>query len=290
MTKHARTWTGLGTTLLALASLLAGCGTHGTPTGVAARAGVLGARAAHTRWYQPNTARPIVRPMKSLQAPGMRAEDDSPSGDTPAPAPAPSDSGNDGGLTPLPQPTATPAPKKAGGDDGQPDDIDQFLYYLQMFGYNGDRKHLIDAVHQVVYQYPINDPVNSPMGWDPDEYKVSMDHYNWWKGTFDQGEMQSYDDYMKQSLMVAQNRTNVVYYVWVSKQRDPQAVQQAHQTSPWVDFNQELPIVKGIADGGWMVNISPNGTILDYLCMPAKFLYPRVDFNHLIPIPRELYY
>ena len=37
---------------------------------------------------------------------------------------------------------------------------------------------------------------------------------------------------------------------------------------------------------GLLVQISPRGTVVDYLRMPTEYLN---NWNHLIPIPRDLY-
>ena len=51
-------------------------------------------------------------------------------------------------------------------------------------------------------------------------------------------------------------------------------------------FNYAEAIVKGIEDEGLLVQISPRGTVVDYLYMPTDFLH---NWNHLIPIPQSLY-
>lgn len=90
--------------------------------------------------------------------------------------------------------------------------------------------------------------------------------------------------------MVAQHKFDVVYYIWVSKQEDP-----ANQPGapvgggPWVDFNKEIPVVKAIGRDGWMVNLSTKGTIVDYFKMPEEYISP-IDYNHLLEVPRKLYY
>ena len=95
----------------------------------------------------------------------------------------------------------------------------------------------------------------------------------------------SYDDYMNQSLRVAQNKFEVVYYVWVSKQEDPQN----NVTIPYIDFNKDIPVVKGLYRDGWLAEIGTKGSIVDYLKMPERYLEP-LDWTHLIRIPEELYF
>jgi hypothetical protein len=293
VTNFARSAVGLGGTFAVIATLLTGCGSKGLPTGAARTLAGPGARALGA-WVQPNHAR---TPVRSMQAAVSRArmqamEDDADGGDDPKPAPAPTaapagDGG--GGMKPLPKPTAIPAPKGGGGAGHEPDDVDQLLYELSMYGYEGDRKHMVNTLQQAIYSFPADRP-ETPGGWEKKEYDRRVEHFNWWKSTFISGETLNLDDYMKQSLYVAQNRFNVRFYVWVSKQQDPETMQKTNQRSPWVDFNQEIPVVKAIGNAGWMVNISAKGEIQDYLRMPEEFLYPTPDFNHVLPIPQELYF
>lgn len=180
-----------------------------------------------------------------------------------------------GGLTPLPKPTPTPPPAKGGGGASQPDDVDQFLGVMQNYGYHGSRRALVDAVTAVTNQYPL--------GWDP-----SVDtekHWEWWQTTLGFDIRKDHDTYVRDAVRLAQYRFDVVYYVWVSKQTGSQI--DNGSTPPNVNFDQEIPIVKGIkGDDGWIVQISPRGTVVDFLQMPREFLD---DYNHLIPIPPSLY-
>ncbi|MOA38681.1 hypothetical protein D3C78_1603890 [compost metagenome] len=108
-------------------------------------------------------------------------------------------------------------------------------------------------------------------------------HFEWWKRTLD-GIANTPADYRQQAIHLAQHKFDVVYYVWVSKQRP--SVMVNGRTTPIVDFREELPIVKGIEDEGLFVQLSPRGTIVDYLRLPSEYLN---DYNHLLPIPRDLY-
>lgn len=295
MTNPIRSALGLGGTCLVIASLLAGCGKT-LPSGAARTMTSVGARATGG-WVQPNQARLKVRSpqdaaqrMNAMMAMEEDGDDDSGGGDEPKPTPTAAPAGDGGGgMKPLPKPTAVPAPKGGGGSARQPDEVDDLLYQLSMYGYNGDRKHMINTLHQSIYAFPVDRP-ETPGGWEKKEYDRRAEHFNWWKSTFISGETLNLDDYMKQSLYVAQNRFNVRYYIWVSKQQDPETMQKTNQRSPWVDFNQELPVVKAIGNAGWMVNISAKGEIQDYLRMPEEFLYPTPDFNHVLPIPQQLYF
>ena len=176
------------------------------------------------------------------------------------------------GLRPLPQPTPTP-PAPAPGGGYQPDEVDRFHALLRGYGYRGSRRALVGAVTAVTHQYPL--------GWDPRVNPVV--HFEWWKRTLE-GIANTPADYTQQAIFLAQHKFDVTYYVWVSKQTPPQMVN--GRTPPMVDFNDEIPIVKGIQDEGLFVQISPRGTIVDYLRLPSEYLN---DLNHVIPIPRALY-
>ncbi|MDB5101072.1 MAG: hypothetical protein JWM80_5493 [Cyanobacteria bacterium RYN_339] len=290
MTSFVRSTVGLAGTFAVIATLLTGCGAKGLPTGAARTMAAAGAK-GHVAWAQPNVARPKVRSMQAAVAHAQAMEDDAGDDPKPAPAPtaAPAGGGDDGGMKPLPKPTAIPAPKGGGGAGRPADDVDNLLYQLSMYGYEGDRKHMIKTLQASIYAFPADRP-ETPGGWEKKEYDRRIEHFNWWKSTFISGETLNLDDYMKQSLYVAQNRFNVRYYIWVSKQQDPETMQKTNQRSPWVNFNEELPVVKAIGNAGWMVNISAKGEIQDYLRMSEEFIYPTPDFNHVLPIPQGLYF
>lgn len=181
-------------------------------------------------------------------------------------------SATDGGLRPLPKVTPTPPPGKPGAGP-EPDEVDGLLRLLRNYGYRGDRRKLTNQVTAVTHQYAL--------GWDG---RVNADeHFAWWKPRFE-GVANTPADYKQQAIYLAQHKFDVVYYVWVSKQRPSELAN--GRTPPMVDFNEELPIVKGIQDEGLFVQISPRGTIVDYMNMPTEFLN---DYNHLFPIPQSLY-
>jgi hypothetical protein len=264
MMHTARHLTGLGTALVLIGSLLAaGCGKVTSPTG-------LNDRMLTKPSYQRQA--PISRPgVKGTTGAPLTAEDDDakPTGDAPAAAPA---APAQGGLRPLPKVTPTPAPGKPAAG-AEPDDVDKFLNVLNHYGYHGDRRALVNAVTAVTHQYPL--------GWDP---RVNPDeHFAWWQKTLD-GIANSPADYKQQAIALSQHKFDVVYYIWVSKQRPGEMVN--GRTPPIVDFDSELPIVKGIEDEGLFVQISPRGTIVDYLHIPTEYLH---NWNHLIPIPQSLY-
>ncbi|HEY9721614.1 MAG TPA: hypothetical protein V6D47_06350 [Oscillatoriaceae cyanobacterium] len=181
-----------------------------------------------------------------------------------------------GAFRPLPQPTATPAPgKPSAGGGGQPDDVDMFTSYMQHYGYHGDRESLSAAVEAVTHRYPTQ--------WDP-SVNVAQ-HYQYWQSTLGFDVAKDEQSYAQDAIRLAQYRFDVIYYVWVSKQDGGQ--DQNGTTPPYVNFDTNLPIVKGIKNSdGWIVQIGPQGTVLDFLEMPNQYLN---DFNHLIPIPQELY-
>lgn len=182
-----------------------------------------------------------------------------------------------GGFRPLPQPTPTPAPGKPsnGGGGNQPDEVAQFTSYMQHYGYHGNQQTLSAAVEAVTHTYPT--------AWDP-SVNVAQ-HYQYWQSTLGFDVAKDEATYAQDAVRLAQYRFDVIYYVWVSKQEGPQ--DQNGDTPPFVDFNKELPIVKGIKNSdGWIVQISPQGTVMDFLELPNQYLN---DFNHLIPIPQELY-
>ena len=279
MTRIFRQFTGLGATFALLGALVAsGCGQ--APRGLApgVRADLLKAKGApYAVRFQP---RPQVRNLRApLPGSTMHGlEDDAPAADTPAAPAAPA-----GGLAPLPKPTATPVSKApAGPREG--DEVDEFLTVLQNFGYNGNRRQLTRDLQARMFGYPINAP-ETPWGWDPN---VNPDeHYEWWKRTLPPDETGSAKEYKEQALLIAQNKFDVVYYVWISKQYDPEQMKKEKRTSPFVDLNEGLPVVKGIYGGGWLVELSPRATILDYLKIPEQYLR---DYNHLVKIPEALYF
>jgi hypothetical protein len=162
--------------------------------------------------------------------------------------------------------------------------VDGLLTVLQNFGYNGDRQQMVRALQACLFAYPVNTPA-TPGGWDP--AINPREHYEWWKKTLPPEETGSFNDYMQQSLLIAQNKFDVVYYVWISKQYNPEQMKREGRTSPFVDLNQQIPVVKGIAGGGWLAHIAPNGTIHDYLKIPEQYLR---DYNHLVRIPESLYF
>lgn len=304
MTTFARSAVGLGGTLVLIASLLAGCGaSRSLPTANARTAAGVVAKSASGYVYQRNLARKPVRTLAEVRAKRLAAlgaledeedgedgGDDAPPATTPSPAPA---TGPAGGLGPAPKPTPIPPQKTGGGASRAPDAVDDLLDWLSMYGYEGDRRHMVAALREVIYKFPVNHPVNSPMGWEPKEFARIDDHFRWWSSTFVSGETPDKDEYIRQSLIVAQNRINVRYYVWVSKQEDPQAHQAKHESAPFVNFNEDIPVVKAMGSGGWMTNLTKNGKIADYLRMPDEYLGEwerQANFNHLLPIPPQLYY
>ncbi|MEB3220671.1 MAG: hypothetical protein VKS61_01200 [Candidatus Sericytochromatia bacterium] len=279
MTASLRRLTGLAAAAVLAPTLLAtGCGQlpRGGVGPVRAEAA---SRTGYAVRFQP---RPQVR---SLRAPlpgtaGRLEEADEP-GEEPAPAPIAAPTA--GGLRPLPRPTPT-APPKPPAPPPAPDEVDELLVLLQNFGYNGTRAQMVKALQACIFAYPINAP-ESPGGWD--KRIDPREHYEWWKKTLPPDETATFNDYMQQSLLIAQNKFDVVYYIWISKQYNPNQAKREHRNSPFVDLNEQLPVVKGIAGGGWMVQIAPNATIHDYLKIPTQYLR---DLNHLVRIPESLYF
>ena len=275
MTLMFRPFTGLGAALVVLSTLAAvGCGVapRGVATGV--RTDVLRAKSGgYSVRFQP---RPMQRNLSGKPAAllAQRLEDEDGAN---APA-APTD-----GLKPVPKPTTTP-PTKPAADPREPGPVDDLHALLGNFGYNGTIRQMAAELRKKTFAYPINHP-DSPGGWDPSVNP--REHYEWWKKTLPADETGSYNDYLQQSLQIAQIKFDVVYYVWISKQYDPEKMKREGKTSPFVDLNEGLPIVKGIYGGGWLVEISPKATILDYLKIPPTYLK---DYNHLIRIPEELYF
>lgn len=266
MSHFARTLTGLGTTLVVIGTLLAGCGRTSAPTAYADRP-------TRPTYMTPVFAKVVAPKAKSAakSAPTVAA----PSGDLAAEGDeddAPSAPAATGGLKPLPKVTPTPPPGKPPAPP-EPDEVDAFHRLLRNYGYKGDRRTLTATVTTVTNQYALN--------WDP---RVNPDqHFGWWQKTLE-GIANTPADYRQQAIYLAQHKFDVVYYVWVSKQRPGDIIN--GRTPPMVDFNEELPIVKGIQDEGLFVQLSPRGTIVDYLRIPTEFLN---DYNHLIPIPQSLY-
>jgi hypothetical protein len=287
MTPSLRHLTGLGATVALVASLLAtGCGQ--VPRGAVGPARADGvSRTGYAVRFQP---RPQVRSLRApLPGTAVRGVEGEEPGEEPgaepgaAPGPAPIAAPTAGGLRPLPRPTPT-APPKPPAPPPAPDEIDELLVLLQNFGYNGTRAQMIKALQACIFAYPINAP-ESPGGWD--KRIDPREHYEWWKKTLPPDETATFNDYMQQSLLIAQNKFDVVYYIWISKQYNPGQAKREHRTSPFIDLNEQLPVVKGIAGGGWMVQVAPNGTIHDYLKIPTQYLR---DYNHLIRIPESLYF
>ncbi|MEB3328744.1 MAG: hypothetical protein VKQ33_05885 [Candidatus Sericytochromatia bacterium] len=278
-----RRLTSLGAVAALVATLLGtGCGQ--SSRGLAGPARVeAAARPGYAVRFQ---ARPPVRSLRApLPGTAARGLEEEPSGGEPgaAPAPQPIAPPTAGGLRPLPRPTPT-APPQPPAPPPEPDEVDALLVLLQNFGYNGTRARMIKDLQACLFAYPINAP-GSPGGWD--RRIDPREHYAWWKKTLPPDETATFNDYMQQSLLIAQNKFDVVYYVWISKQYNPGQAKREHRTSPFVDLNEQLPVVKGIAGGGWMVQIAPNGTIHDYLKIPTQYLR---DYNHLLRIPESLYF
>ena len=275
MTRIFRQFTGLGATLALMGALAAaGCGQ--APKGLApgVRADMLNAK--RTGYAVKFQARPQVRNLREpLPGTTMHGLEDEAPADAPA---APS-----GGRAPLPKPTATPAAK----DPAAPrdaDDVDELLTVLQNFGYNGNRRQMTRELQARMFGYPVNSP-ETPWGWDPTQNPD--EHYEWWKKTLPPDETGSAKEYKEQALLVAQNKFDVVYYVWISKQENPELMKKEKRSSPFVDLNEGLPVVKGIYGGGWLVELSPKATILDYLKIPEQYLR---DYNHLVRVPEDLYF
>lgn len=253
----------LGTTLALIGGLAAaGCGKVVSPTSPNTRTAT---KPTYTQRLTPNAtpaAKAVATALDTLTA---DAGDEKETADAPAAAPAAG-----GGLRPLPKVTPTPPPGKPGGG-AEPDEVDDFLTIMNHYGYHGDRRQLVDTVTAVTHQYPL--------AWDshvnPDE------HFAWWQKTF-QGLVTTPAEYKQQAIALSQHKFNVVYYIWVSKQTPSQA----GSTPPVTSFDKEIAIVKGIEDEGLLVQISPRGTVVDYLYMPTDFLH---NWNHLIPIPQSLY-
>jgi hypothetical protein len=260
----------LSTTLVLIGGLLAaGCGKVTSPTSTSTRTAT---KPTYSQRLAPNAPPAVKAVAKALD--NLTADDNLTAGDgdekETADAPAAGGAPAQGGLRPLPKVTPTPAPGKPGGG-AEPDEVDDFLSILNHYGYHGDRRQLEDAVTAVTHQYPL--------GWD--SHVNADEHFAWWQKTF-QGMVTTPGEYKQQAVYLAQHKFNVVYYIWVSKQTPSQA----GGTPPMVSFDKELPIVKGIEDEGLLVQISPRGTIVDYLYMPTDYLH---NWNHLIPIPQSMY-
>lgn len=263
------------TALLLFTTCVTGCGQAGrlnTPSlrGDAAQARRTGYA---LRWAPRPKVRNLSAPLPGRSvATALENEGDAP------PAPEP---GN--GLRPLPRPTPTPPPA-APAAPRAPDEVDALLTILQNFGYHGDRLQMVRALQACLFAYPVNTQA-TPGGWDP--AINPREHYEWWKKTLPPDETGSFNDYLQQSLLIAQNKFDVVYYVWISKQYNPEQMKREGRTSPFVDLNEQIPVVKGIAGGGWLAHIAPNDTIHDYLKIPEQYLR---DYNHLVRIPESLYF
>lgn len=255
-------------------SVLSGCGQFGTQV-IGPRSEIRLAKGTGyaLRWAPRPAVRNLSRPLpESVYRPALEDDEDTPPPASPV-----------AGLRPLPRPTPTPPPAPP-APPRAPDEVDALLTVLQNFGYNGDRRQMIGALQACLFAYPVNSAA-TPGGWDP--AINPREHYEWWKKTLPPDETGSFNDYMQQSLLIAQNKFDVVYYVWVSKQHNPERMKREGRKSPFVDFNEQIPVVKGIAGGGWLAHIAPNGTIHDYLKIPEQYLR---DYNHLVRIPESLYF
>lgn len=254
------------------AALAAGCGRGGAvPT--AARPGVAQAKAVspailRSRFKPRPVAGTMWRGGQAVEMLGLE------------------EAGAVGALPPLPVPTPTPGIPTPPPPPPS-DEIDELRGNLAQFGYRGSRQAMIASIRAAVTAYPVHTP-ETPFGWDP-SVKVE-EHYQWWKPSFPAGEQPTLQEYREQALMVAQHKFDVVFYVWISKQTNPAG--QPHGPvggGPWVDFNEEIPVVKAIGRDGWMVNLNAKGNIVDYFRMPEEYLSPP-DFNHVMEIPRRLCY
>lgn len=273
MTRIHRHFSGFGAALVLLSTLAAaGCGNAPRSMATGVRADLMRAKSApYSIRFQP---RPMQRNVTGKPLPLLAAQleaDDAPA------APA------GGSGKPLPKPTATPG-AKAPGEPGEQSDVEALHELLGNFGYDGTIKNMAQEIRKKTFAYPINAP-DSPGGWDPSVNP--REHYEWWKRTLPADETGSYNDYLQQSLQIGQNKFDVVYYIWISKQYDPERMKREGKTSLFVDLNEGLPVVKGIYRGGWLVELSSKATILDYLKIPEEYLK---DYNHLIRIPEELYF
>lgn len=181
-----------------------------------------------------------------------------------------------GGLRPLPKVTPVPPyqdPKSGGG--GDPGEVGRLHSDLRNFGYRGSLGQMADAITAVTHKYPTR--------WDPQI--DTQKHWEWWKDTLSPEIRKDHDTYVRDAVRLAQYRFDVQYFVWVSKQS--RGTKAPGTTVPQFDFNKEIPVVKAIAgEQGWIVQISPRGTVVDFLQLPEEFLS---DYNHVIPIPSELY-
>lgn len=265
------------TALLLLATAVTGCGQASRLNAPGPRSEAVQTKRTGyaVRWAPRPKVRNLSAPLPTSGA-AIALEND---GDAPAPPAA----GPGNGLRPLPRPTPTPPPA-APAPPRAPDEVDALLTILQNFGYNGDRRQMVRALQACLFAYPVNTPA-TPGGWDPTINP--REHYEWWKKTLPPEETGSFNDYMQQSLLIAQNKFDVVYYVWISKQYNPEQMKREGRSSPFIDLNEQIPVVKGIAGGGWLAQIAPNATIHDYLKIPEQYLR---DYNHLVRIPESLYF
>jgi hypothetical protein len=165
------------------------------------------------------------------------------------------------------------APVTANGMRARGDDpVGDFYGLMRKFGYKGIRKRLEDSVTAVTQQAYIT-------GWDTPE--LAAQRYAFWQPTFSDNVAKDLPDYTDSAVRLANYRFKVIYYVWVSRQDGNMSA------PPDVDFNKNIPIVKGIEhDTNWIVQLSDHGTVLDFLELPPDY---DTDLSHLIPIPRELY-
>jgi hypothetical protein len=203
--------TGLASIAAVAASLLAsGCGTHVGANAVAARGTGMAVRSTHGLGLQsrkPVRALAHRESIAYLQNVGHQLYA--------AGASLPGAPLQHTEADAAPAPKAPPAPPKA-------DDVDMLLDMLSSYGYDGDRRHMVAAIHDAVYQYVIEDtdpasPYYAPRGWDPNEYASIDAHFAFWASTFVTFPVTNSADYATQALMIAQSRKDVKYYVWVSK-------------------------------------------------------------------------
>jgi hypothetical protein len=182
-----------------------------------------------------------------------------------------------GGLRPLPKPTPVPDyTDPATGGGGPSGEVAHLFSDLRNFGYKGSPDAMIDSITAVTHKYPTQ--------WQPG--LDTQKHWSWWAASLSPEIRKDHDSYVRDALRLAQYRFDVQYYVWVSKQtRGTRAP--GGQPAPRVDFNKSIPVVKAIrGEQGWIVQINPEGNVVDFLQLPEEFLS---DYNHVIPIPEELY-
>ena len=200
---------------LLLATLLAGCGAHGVPGAVKAQA-----KAASAKAVAGMVSR---KPMRAIKDPTAVAR-------LQAVGAALAQHGSN--LTDQGRQTAEDEDNDAsdatalseGKGAKKADDVDALLSLVAAYGYDGDRKHMVQAIHRVVYQFPLdetdaNSPYFAPKGWDPTEHDRLGAHFCYWQPNFQAAgvPVTDKDDYAAQSLLIAQSRIDVRYYIWVSK-------------------------------------------------------------------------